>query len=277
MTNHSEYSLSEKLAKTIRLRSLELCFQKRTSHIGGAFSVSDIIAVLYQNILNIFPDQPNHPERDRLFYSKGHACTALYAALEAKGFFQKIDLLKEFTRDGSHFTSHINHHLPGVELSTGSLGHALGVSCGVALASQRQKKTFSVFTIVSDGELDEGSNWEAILFAPQHKLDNLILIVDYNKIQSFGKTDEVLSLDPLGEKFKAFNWRVYEVDGHSHHQISEILSKIKADRSGLPKVVIAHTVKGKGVDFMENKLSWHYKSPSEQEYERARKQISERQ
>jgi len=275
MANCSESSPSEKIAKTIRLRSLELCFQKRTSHIGGAFSVADILAVLYQNILNVFPDLPNHPERDRLFYSKGHACTALYAALEAKSFFQKIDLLKDFTQDGSHFTSHINHNVSGIELSTGSLGHALGVSCGVALAAKRQKKTFTVFTIVSDGELDEGSNWEAILFAPQHKLDNLVLIVDYNKIQSFGKTDEVLSLDPIGEKFKAFNWIVQEIDGHSHHQISETLSAAKADRSSRPKVIIAHTIKGKGVDFMENQLSWHYKSPNEQEYENARKQISE--
>lgn len=275
MTNHLKSYTSEKLAKIIRLRALELCFHKRASHIGGAFSVADIIAVLYQNILNVYPLDPDNSGRDRLFFSKGHACTTLYATLEAKGFFSDIDLLKEFTRDGSYFTSHINHHLPGVELSTGSLGHALGVSCGVALAAKRQGKTYTVFTIVSDGELDEGSNWEAILFAPQHKLDNLVLIVDFNKIQSFGKTNEVLSLDPLTEKFKAFNWTVHEIDGHSHQQISETLSAAKAKRSSRPKVIIAHTIKGKGVDFMENQLSWHYKSPNEQEYESARKQISE--
>ena len=266
---------SVNLAKIIRLRALELCFRKQASHIGGAFSIADIIAVLYESIMNVDPKKPKNPNRDRLFYSKGHACTTLYAVLEAKRFFHDMDLLKEFTSDGSHFTSHINHYLPGIELSTGSLGHALGISCGVALAAKRQKHDFSVFTIVSDGELDEGSNWEAILFAPQHKLDNLVLIIDYNKIQSFGRTDEILSLDPLGQKFKAFNWNVCEIDGHSHPQILDSLSNAKSDRTGRPKVIIAHTIKGKGADFMENKLSWHYKSPNEMEYESARKQILE--
>lgn len=275
MTNSTIEQATAHLAKQIRLRSLELCFHKRASHIGGAFSIADVLAVLYQAILENNPSDPTNPLRDRLFYSKGHACTTLYATLEAKGYFRDIDLLKEFTRDGSHFTSHINHHLPGVELSTGSLGHALGITCGVALAAKRQGKSFTTFTIVSDGELDEGSNWEAILFAPQHKLDNVVLIVDYNKIQSFGKTDEILSLDPLGEKFKAFNWKVVEIDGHSHSQIFQSLLSAKTDRGGRPKVIIAHTIKGKGVDFMENQLSWHYKSPNEQEYENARKQLSE--
>jgi len=275
MTLRKKFLSSESLAKTVRLRALELCFLKRSSHIGGAFSITDILAVLYQEILDVDPDNPKNPHRDRLFFSKGHACTTLYATLEAKGFFHEIDLLKEFTCDGTYFTSHINHHLPGIELSTGSLGHALGVSCGVALAAKRQGNEFTVFTIVSDGELDEGSNWEAILFAPHHGLDNIVLIVDYNKIQSFGRTEEVLSLDPLGEKFKAFNWTVHEIDGHSHSQIFRTLSAAKADRSGHPKVVIAHTIKGKGVDFMENQLNWHYKSPNELEYESARKQISE--
>ena len=266
---------SENFAARIRLRALELCFVKRASHIGGAFSIADILAVLYQEVLEIDPATPKDPCRDRFFFSKGHACTTLYATLEAKGFFPEIDLLQEFTRDGSHFTSHINHNLPGIELSTGSLGHALGVSCGVALAAKKANKPFTVFTIVSDGELDEGSNWEAILFAPQHKLDNLVLIVDYNKIQSFGSTDEILSLDPLGAKFKAFNWMVFEIDGHSHAQISKTLAMAKSDRSGTPKVIIAHTIKGKGVGFMENQLMWHYKSPSPLEYENARAQLSE--
>ena len=195
-------------SKQIRLRVLDLCNRKRTSHIGGAFSVADILAVLYGGLLNIVPDRPEDSSRDRLFYSKGHACTALYAALELRGFFKGHDLLKEFTENGSYFTSHINHRLPGVELSTGSLGHALGVACGSALACKRRKLANSVLAVLSDGELDEGSNWEAILFASHNQLDNLVAIVDYNKIQSFGSVKEVMNLEPLAEKFHAFNWEV---------------------------------------------------------------------
>ncbi len=273
MTNHNIFRSSEELSEIIRLRSLELCTKKNTSHIGGAFSVTDIVAVLYQRILNVSSNNPFDPDRDRLFFSKGHACVALYSCLEAIGFFPSLNLLDEFASNGSYFTSHVNHHVPGVELSTGSLGHALGISCGVALAAKRKGKSFTIFTIVSDGELDEGSNWEAILFAPQHKLDNIVLIVDYNKIQSFGSTNEVLSLDPLVDKFKAFNWKVREIDGHSHPQIIQTLTELKIDRTNSPKVIIAHTIKGKGVDFMENQLKWHYKSPNTTEYELARKQI----
>lgn len=276
MTNNNfKFQSSQELAKLIRLRSLELCTQKNTSHIGGAFSVADIIAVLYHDILNFDPRNPRDPNRDRLFFSKGHACVTLYSVLEILGFFPSIDLLKEFTRNGTYFTSHINHHIPGIELSTGSLGHALGIGCGVSLAAKIQGRPFTIFTIVSDGELDEGSNWEAILFAPQHKLDNMVVIVDYNKIQSFGSTNEVLSLDPLKDKFISFNWKVAEIDGHSHMQIQEILTEFKNDRMSSPKVIIAHTIKGKGVDFMENQLKWHYKAPNSSEYEIAKKQIME--
>jgi transketolase len=262
----TEHPTSMELARTIRLTALDLCFSKRASHIGGAYSVADILAVLYGEILDIDSERPEAPERDRLFYSKGHACTALYAVLEARGFFHDLDLRADFTRDGAYFTSHVNHRLPGVELSTGSLGHALGVSCGVALAAKRKKLTCTVFTILSDGELNEGSNWEAILFAPQHRLDNLVAIVDYNKIQSFGRTDEVLSLEPLEDKFRAFNWQVDSIDGHDHEQIRATLAHARESRDGQAKVIIAHTVKGKGVSFMEDRLAWHYKSPNEAEY-----------
>ena len=183
--------------------------------------------------------------------------------LQLRGFAPQADLVAEFTRDGSYYTSHANHRIPGVELSTGSLGHALGVACGVALAGKRKERTYTVFAVLSDGELDEGSNWEAFLFAPQHRLDNLTVIVDYNKIQSFGRTDEVLSLDPLADKFSAFNWQVTEINGHDHGQILSALAAARADRKGRPKIVIAHTVKGKGVSFMEDRLAWRYKSPTE--------------
>lgn len=249
-------------ARQIRLRSLELCSAKKTSHLGGAFSVADILAVLYGGVLDISAADPRAVTRDRLFYSKGHACTALYATLEAQGFLSEIDLLEEFTKDGSYFTSHVNHNVNGIELSTGSLGHALGVGAGSALAGKRRGLDWNVFVILSDGELDEGSNWEAILFAAHHRLDNLVAIVDYNKIQSFGEVSQVMGLEPLTDKFKAFGWEVAEVDGHSTSELESVLQDLKRSRRGHPKCVVAHTVKGKGVSFMENSLMWHYRSPS---------------
>jgi len=262
-----------RLARDIRLSALELCFRKRTSHIGGSLSVADLIAVLYGAVLNLSPDAPAAAARDRLFYSKGHACAALYAALHIRGFFGPIDLAELFTADGSYFTSHINHRLPGVELSTGSLGHALGVACGVAIAGQRRAAPYTVFALLSDGELDEGSNWEAILFAGHHRLDNLVAIVDYNKIQSFGTVASVMDLDPLPDKLRAFNWDTEEVDGHNLTDLLRVLSAAKTRRSGRPKCVIAHTTKGKGVSFMENLLAWHYRSPDEEQYQAARREL----
>lgn len=269
MTNFSSDTIA--FAKAIRLKALEMCYRKRTSHIGGAFSVADILAVLYGRILNISPNQTDAPERDRLFYSKGHACVALYAALDLLDFFPDIDLLDEFTKDGSYYTSHINHKLPGIELSTGSLGHALGVSCGAALAGKRRGQSYKVFSILSDGELDEGSNWEAILFAAHHRLNNLVMIVDYNKIQSFGSVSEVMALEPLADKMRAFNWNVYEIDGHDHALLNERLADITRHSATGPTCIIADTVKGKGVSFMEGELAWHYKSPNDDFYEQAKK------
>ena len=263
----------DEFAKRTRLLALELCFRKHASHIGGAFSVADILAVLYGEVMALDTANAQAPNRDRLFYSKGHACTALYAALELRGFFAPGTVLREFTKDGSYFTSHVNHHVPGVELSTGSLGHALGVACGSALAAKRANHGHRIFTILSDGELDEGSNWEAILFAAHNHLDNLTAIVDYNKIQSFGTVAEVMNLEPLAEKFKAFNWRTVEVDGHSLPELKAALAAEGSPRNGQPKCVIAHTTKGKGVSFMENLLAWHYKSPNESEYYAARAEL----
>ena len=258
------------LARRIRLQCLHMCHTKRASHLGGAFSVADVLAVLYGGLMTADPAQPKSPDRDRLFYSKGHACTALYATLAETGYYDRATL-DTFTDNGSDFTSHVNHKVPGVELSTGSLGHALSVAAGVALAGKRRKAAWHTYAIVSDGELDEGSNWEAILFAPHHRLDNLTLVVDYNKIQSFGNTADVLNLDPLADKFKAFNWETIEVDGHDHAALAAALSK--QGRAGKPRVVIAHTVKGKGVSFMENQLAWHYKSPDAAQFAAARAEL----
>lgn len=260
-----------KISKDIRIKCLQLCHKYRASHLGGSFSIADILSVLYFSFLKTKPTDPLWTERDRVFYSKGHACTALYSVLELKGFYS--GLVEKFTENDSEFTSHVNSKVPGVELSTGSLGHALSVACGTALALKIDDKVSKTVCIVSDGELNEGSNWEAILFAPHHQLSNLLLIVDYNKIQSFGTTDEVLSLDSLPEKFKAFNWNVIEINGHDHNEILQGLKQFEGSKNRLPTVIVAHTIKGKAVSFMENSLPWHYKSPNDQQLEQAIEEI----
>lgn len=252
------------LSKAIRRKVLQMVYAAKASHIGGALSMVDILSVLYTDILDINPQEPFHPSRDRFFLSKGHACTSLYATLALKGFFP-IDELDNYSKDDSQLLSHTSHKVPGVEISAGSLGHALPVACGVALAAKRKNNLFKVYCLLSDGELNEGSNWESILFAPHHQLNNLVLIIDYNKIQSLGNTNEVLQLEPLAKKFEAFGWSVLEIDGHNHTEISNAFSKTKQSKDK-SFVVIAHTIKGKGVSFMENKLLWHYRSPSDQEY-----------
>lgn len=259
-------------AKKIRIKCLELCHKYKASHLGGAFSIADILVYLYFKELNVNSSDPKMPNRDRLFYSKGHACTSLYSVLELKGFFN--NLISEFTVNESFFTSHVNSKIPGVELSTGSLGHAMPVACGVAFSGQKQNAKWRTFVIVSDGELDEGSNWEAIMFAAHQKLSNMILIVDYNKIQSFGTTKEVMDLDPLDQKFQAFNWNVFSIDGHSFNDLENVFLKINEHQNGKPNVIIANTIKGKGVSFMENQLSWHYKSPNSDEINKAIQEIT---
>lgn len=250
-----------RLSRKIRKLSLELVYKAKASHIGGALSMADVLAVLYEHVLRIYPSAPEHPERDRFLLSKGHACSALYATLALKHFF---DVKEVFTygENGSDFISHASHKIPGVEWSTGSLGHALPVGCGMALAAKRKAKEWKTYCLISDGELDEGSNWEAILFAPQHQLDNLILMVDYNKIQSLGDVKEVIDLYPIVEKFTSFNWETFDVDGHDHNALIKTF-KNSTQKNGKPKAIILHTIKGKGVSFMENQLAWHYKSPNE--------------
>jgi transketolase len=227
----------------------------------------DLLAVLYTSVLRHNPADPAWGQRDRFILSKGHACTSLYATLALRGFFP-VEELTSYGKDGSVLMSHISHKVPGVEFSTGSLGHGLPFGCGKALAAKRRGHNHRVFVLVSDGELDEGSNWEAILFAPHHELDNLILLVDYNKIQSLGNVAEVLQLEPLSAKFEAFGWAVQEIDGHDHEAIEAALNT-SPWKSGTPSCLIAHTTKGKGVPYMENLLSWHYKSPSEVELQQA--------
>ncbi|MFV0378019.1 MAG: transketolase [Mangrovibacterium sp.] len=254
-------------AKQIRVHSLKMVHHANASHIGGVFSMADILAVLYMHVLNLNPDKPDWEDRDRFLLSKGHSCAGLYACLALKGFFP-LSELDEYGQNGSRLITHVSNKLPGVELSTGSLGLALSVASGLAIAAKRKNKNWHVFALLSDGELDEGSNWEPILLAPQLKLDNLIVIVDYNKIQSLGRVSEVIALESVKDKFEAFNWEVAEVDGHDCEALLAAFAKMRTP-NGKPKAIIAHTVKGKGVSFMEDRLLWHYKSPNLEQYNQA--------
>jgi len=249
-----------KLAARIRARSLRMVHQANASHIGTCLSVADLLAVLYTACLRVDPQHPDWTDRDRFILSKGHGAAALYAVLAERGFFP-IEQLETFCHDGSALTGHVNHYVAGVEVSTGSLGHGLAIGCGIALAAKREGRSYRTFVLLSDGECDEGSTWEAVLFAAHHKLDNLIAVVDYNKIQSFGSVSQVLNLEPFAEKWRAFRWAVHEIDGHDYPQIENALIRIPIE-AGKPTCIIAHTVKGKGVSFMENQLVWHYKIPS---------------
>lgn len=259
-------------ANQLRRRALELVYRAKASHIGGALSMADLLAVLYGGgILNVDAANPKLDERDRFLLSKGHACSGLYAALNLRGFISQ-DQMEGYAQNGSYMTSHVSASIAGVELSTGSLGHALSVGCGMALAAIRRAKKWRVYVMLSDGELDEGSNWEALLFAGHHELNNLTVIVDYNKIQSFGHVAEVLRLDPLDDKFRSFGWHVIEIDGHDHAAIASAFAAAAAEPAR-PTVIIAHTIKGKGVDFMENNLLWHYRPPNDEEFARAMAQL----
>ena len=255
---------SVELARRIRCDVLRMVHRARASHVGTCFSIADILAVLYAEALRIDPHDPGRATRDRLLLSKGHGGAALYAVLAERGFFPSA-WLDEYCADGSRLAGHATHHqVPGVEVSTGSLGHGLPLGCGMALAAQRDGSPARTFVILSDGECDEGSTWEAALFAPHHRLDNLVAIVDYNKIQSFGSVAQVLDLAPLAEKWRAFRWAVTEIDGHDHAALARALGTVPTE-AGRPTALIAHTVKGKGVSFMEGDLAWHYRSPSDEQ------------
>lgn len=255
---------TEKLALDIRLSTVKMTSLGESSHIGSILSISDILAVLYGYALNYKSEQPDWSERDRFILSKGHAGAGVYAALAHSGFFP-IKKLNTHYQDGSNFSGHVSHKgVPGVDFSTGSLGHGLPVAAGMALAAKINNLPHKVFVVMSDGECDEGSNWEAILFAAHHELNNLVVIVDYNKLQSIKSTQDTLGLEPFVGKWESFNWIVEECDGHDHKQLKLIIDSIP--NSNKPTCIIANTVKGKGVSFMENNVLWHYRSPKGQEF-----------
>ena len=259
---------TEDLALRVRIHTLNMTSRGGSSHVGAAFSIADILAVLYGKILRYDTSQPRWSERDRFILSKGHAGAAVYATLAEVGFFPTECLLQHY-QDGSLLSGHVSHKgIPGVELSTGSLGHGLGVGTGMAKALKLSASTSRVFVLLSDGECDEGTVWEAALFAQHHRLDNLVAIVDFNKIQSLAPVAETLALEPFRQKWESFNWSVVEVDGHDHAALAAVFQKLPATK-GRPTVVIAHTVKGKGVSFMENTVLWHYRTARGEEFDRA--------
>lgn len=258
-------------AKKLRIHALKMTNKGGSSHIGSIFSIAEIIAVLYNDVLKIDPKNPKWENRDRFILSKGHAGAIVYAALAEKKFFS-IELLKTHYQDGSKLSGHISHYLPGVDVSTGSLGHGLSLAVGMAKAGIMKGKKYRVFCVLSDGECDEGSTWEAALFAGHHALDNLTVIVDYNKMQAMGYTKDILNLEPFTDKWKSFGFSALEADGHNTYELKQVLSNIPLTPNK-PSVVISHTIKGKGVSFMENNLLWHYRCPKGEEFTKAMEEL----
>ena len=263
----ADLSFFRKFSIKIRLNVLKMTSRGKSSHVGSALSIVDILTVLYCKILNFDIKNPKDPKRDRFILSKGHAGVAVYAVLAEVGFFSKT-LLKDHYKNGSKFSGHISHvDIPGIELSTGSLGHGLGIGAGMALAGKLNKNKYKVYVLMSDGEFDEGSNWEAILFSAHRKLDNLVAIVDYNKLQSMDTKENTLNIEPFVDKWKSFGWNISEVDGHNYSEIIKSLEGFKKNKK--PSALICHTTKGQGVSFMKNSVLWHYRSPQGEEYEKA--------
>ena len=260
------------LARKLRSSVIELSHRAQTPHLGSSLSCIDIIATLYSGILNISPANAADPDRDRFILSKGHAATALYSCLCFKGFFDSIHL-DQYAQPGAVLAEQPSPGCqPGVEAATGSLGHGLSLAIGMAMAAKIQQQQYKVYALLSDGECNEGSVWEAAMFAPMHKLENLVVVVDFNKWQATGRSEEVLSLSPLKDKWTAFGWSAYEVDGHDLEDLDRLLTRVP-DGSGKPIAIIAHTVKGKGVSFMEDDNNWHYRIPNKEEVERAKVEL----
>lgn len=262
---------SKQLAWRIKRHGIEMTHLSGGSHIGSILSVADIIAVLYSDILNFDCENPKMDSRDRMILSKGHAGASIYAALAENGFFE-LDELKTHYANGSRLSGHVSHKLPGIDFSTGSLGHGLSAGAGMALAAKKDGKDHRVFVVLGDGECDEGSVWEAALFANHYRLDNLTAIIDHNHMQSLDYCDNTIELSPFKDKWQAFGWNAVEINGHDHDELRKALTT-KFDNNK-PTVIIANTVKGNGILFMENNILWHYRFPHEgEEYDNALKEL----
>lgn len=277
MTELNEKDVQEikNFSKVIRKNIVEMIFNAKSGHPGGNLSAVEILSTLYLKCMKHFPDWDKNPEfksRDRLILSKGHASAALYAVLAHCGYFP-VDELMTFRKLGTRLQGHPSaKHLKGIEVSTGSLGQGLSIACGVALGLKLDKIDSNVFVYMGDGELQEGSVWEGVMNAAHHKLDNLIAFVDKNNLQIDGCVDDIKCLSPLDEKFKAFGWDCFVIDGHNPAEIYDAVEKAKASQK--PAVIIANTVKGKGVSFMENKAGWHGKAPNKDEFAIAMEELN---
>ena len=271
MDEHTIKELKE-MARVIRRDIVEMIGEAKSGHPGGSLSAADIVTYLYFSEMNIDPLEPKWKERDRFVLSKGHAAPVLYAALAHRGFFPK-ESLYTLRKIGSNLQGHPDmNKVPGVDMSTGSLGTGISAAVGMALAGKVDKASYRIFALLGDGELQEGQVWEAAMAAAHYKLDNLIAFVDNNGLQIDGNVEDVMSPAPIGAKFEAFGWFVQEIDGHDFNAIAEALNKAK-EQKGHPSIIVAHTVKGKGVSFMENQASWHGSAPSAEQVAIAKEEL----
>ena len=271
--NEDEIKQLEKICKQNRCEIIKMIHSAQSGHPGGGLSAADILTVLYEKCMKNYPEwdkSPFHNERDRFVLSKGHASATLYAVLAQRGYFSKDELMS-FRKLGSRLQGHPNTHIPGVEVPTGSLGQGLSMACGIAMALKLDKNPAHVFTLLGDGELQEGSCWEALMHAPSRGLNNLTAIIDRNHLQIDGTVEQIKDINPLDAKLKAFNWEVIEIDGHNVEEIYEACEKAK--KSDKPTAIIANTVKGKGVSFMENQCGWHGKAPCDADCQRALEEL----
>ena len=270
----SEIENYKSLAKEVRRDILDMIYRTKSPHIGSSFSMVELLVVLYFRILSLDPGKPSDKNRDRFLLSKGHGCPALFAILAKKGFLTKEDL-DGFALNGDYLGQHPNRDVgKGIEITSGSLGHGLSQGSGMALAGKYDKANYRVFAFLGDGELNEGSVWEAALFASHHKLDNLVVIIDRNRLQALGSGSEIMNLEPLAEKWASFGWAVKEIDGHNFEEIIPALESVKSRNvADTPSVVIAKTIKGKGVSFFEGLAKYHGVAPTDEEFKKALKEL----
>ena len=259
----------KRIASVLRFEIIKMSHNAKAAHLASSLSCIDIVITLYDKVLKIFPTNPKNPNRDRFILSKGHAATSLYVTLAYKGYFKK-EYLKTYTKKGSRLEEHPNPSIKGVEAATGSLGHGLPIGTGISLSAKINKKKYKTIVLVGDGECNEGTVWEAAMFASSKKLENLYVIIDRNGWQGIGKTKEILNLNSLYERWKSFGWNCYKIDGHNHKQIENIFNK---KRNGKPTAIIANTIKGKGISFMEDDNNWHYRIPNKEEVNKCKKEL----
>jgi len=262
-----------RIARRVRARIVENSHRTGTPHLGSCLSCVDILVAAYFHTLRLDPAEPHAPGRDRFILSKGHGAPALFQVLALRGFYP-VEWLERYGEDGSMFAEHppTPHDLAGIEAATGSLGHGLPLGLGMALAGRIQGASYRVYAVLSDGECNEGSVWEAALMAAARRVETLAVVIDYNKWQATGRSEEVMAIQPLAEKWRAFGWSTYETDGHDLPSLVRLLSNVP-DGSGKPVAIVAHTVKGRGVSFMEDDNNWHYRIPSAAEVERAKQEL----